>query len=145
MRWETLTRTQASVGISQPCERPLVTSHLPSCSLFLPPFFSSPSLTPSPTFSSVILSSCLFSHLLSCFYEILWNTLALELNNLQTEVRLLFFSLFVLLSVRKLQQRRVYYRREVSSDGIQTIGEEKHDVLLVTLRTTWTDNNKSSR
>lgn len=32
---DTLTRTQASVGISQPCERPLVTSHQPSCSLFL--------------------------------------------------------------------------------------------------------------
>lgn len=139
---ETLTRAQASVGISQPCERPLVTSHVPSGSLFFSLLFSPlPLLLTHPPF---LLSFFPVACFRTCFLVIIksfgtplhWSCTTSKQKSDSC------FSLFVLLSVRKLQHRRVYYRREVSSDGIQTIGEDKHDVMQ---RTTWTDNNKSSR
>lgn len=68
------------------------------------------------------------------------------LHNFQTEVILLSFSLsFFCHQPESCDTEEAIIRREVSSNGIQAIGEDKQDVLLVTqTTTTWTDNNKSS-
>lgn len=106
----------------------------------------------SPSFFLLSLSYSLI-HLLFChsFHLLVFSLACLFFSNNSeylsfgtSKPKSLLFFLFVLLSVRKLWHRRVYYRREVFSDGIQTIGEEKHGVLLVTQGTTWMDNNKSS-
>lgn len=131
------------MGISQPCERPLVTSHVPSCSLFSPSFFLL-----SLSFSLACLHFCHSIQLLVfslAFLFLLNPSEHLSIATFRQKSDSCFSFFFFCCQSESCNSEESVIGEKFPFDGIQTVGQDKNDVLLVMQRTTWTDDNKSSR